>query len=311
MGCDEKMTFLTYPKIFAFGHDETKDLLSDESMMIVIQEKCDGSNFRYMFKDGNIIFGSRTQSLTSSTGEEVNVNKSFRRCLDHVKKTIPKAKLKEYEGLIFFGENMVKHSMDYDWDKIPPFLGFDILRIDSGNMLPFDESKRIFKDLGLDFVPIIDVKPADQITEINEKLIPVSFYAPRGNPSQKAEGIVLKQCDGNIMAKVVTERFKEVNAEVFGGIPKYQEDDSGKVVARYCTNARIEKIIFKLVDEGHKLEMAMMNHLPGLVNSDIWNENWQEIISKYSEIKPRSIRRMVAKRCVAVLNQIIINSALK
>lgn len=306
----DKMEFIIYPKIYTFGHNENEEILADHTHNIVIQEKIDGANFRFMFKNGNIIFGTRTQQMTSSTGEEVNVNKNFRRCLNFVKEKVSQEVIKTYEGMIFFGENCVKHSIEYDWDKIPPFLGFDIFDIALGNMLPFNEAKRIFKEMNLEFVPIIKIVPADQITDLNEDWIPVSKYAPRGKPDNQAEGIVLKNCETMVMAKLVTENFKEINAEVFGGTPKYQEDDSGKIVARYCTNGRIEKNIFKLIDEGNKLEMPLMHKLPRQVNDDIWHENWEEIIQKYEEIKPKEIKRMVAKRCVSVLNQIIINNAL-
>lgn len=302
--------FIKYPKIYAFGHDENKDLLSNPEHKLVIQEKVDGANFRFMFNKGNIIFGSRTQQLTSSTGEETNVSKNFRRCLSFIKEQIPKEAIKKHDRLIFFGECCVKHSMDYDWDKIPAYLGFDIYDIESDKMIPFKEAKAIFKELNLDFVPVIKELKAKDIVEVDEKMIPISAYAPRGNPDQQAEGIVIKNYENGIMAKLVTANFKEINAEVFGGTPKFQEDDSGKIIARYCTNARIEKIIFKLVDEGHKLEMKLMAYLPRLVHDDIWEENWKEIVQKYDEIKTKDIKRMVAKRCVAVLNQVIINNAL-
>jgi len=307
-----KMDFMKYPKIFAVGHDENKDLLTEPTDKIVLQEKIDGGNFRFMFNDGNIIFGTRTQQMTSSTGEEVNVNKNFKRCLTFVKMTIPPKMIKKYERLIFFGECVIKHSMDYDWDAIPPYLGFDIYDIKTERMLDVDKATSIFKDLHLPFVPIIETLTAKDIIEhgIDEKLIPISAYPPKANPTQRAEGVVFKNYNNGIMAKIVSSSFKEENAKVFGGTPKFEETDTGKIVARFCTNARIEKIVFASIDEGNKLEMKLMNTLPRQVFDDIWEENMKELLKKYSEIRPKDMNRLIAKRCVSVLNQIIINSAL-
>jgi hypothetical protein len=299
--------FIKYPKIYAVGHEETMKLLDEGE--IIIQEKMDGGNFRFMFNDGNVVFGSRTQSLTSSTGEEVNVNKNFRRCLDFVRDKVKEHPdlIKEWNRHIFFGECMVKHSMDYDWKKIPPFLGFDVYDIAKEKMMSCDEAQELFKNLGLDFVPIIDLRDAKGINEINENMIPVSKYAAL--EGALAEGIVFKNYHNGIFAKIVSTRFKEKNAEVFGLSPKFQEDDTGKIVARYGTNARIEKMIFALIDEGQKLDMKMMKDLSHRVFKDIWDEEWYDLM-KYSEIKPREMKRLLARRCAAILKQMMVNNLL-
>ena len=108
--------------------------------------------------------------------------------------------------------------------------------------------------------------------------------------------------------------FKEKNAEAFGGNPNYNKDghnDNEIIVFKYCTNPRIDKMIFKLIDEGHKLEMRMMEHLPKRVYADIAEEEWQEIIKSNWIIDFRKLRKLMTKRCQAVLKQVITNNALK
>ena len=124
------MEFKKYHKIYSVGHDQTKEFFLDKDAVIHIEEKIDGGNFRfYISKEGKIIIGSRTQQLTSNDGKDDNMNKMFKRCADFVRTSIGERPIGDYKGLIFYGENCVKHTINYDWDKIPPFLGFDIYDI--------------------------------------------------------------------------------------------------------------------------------------------------------------------------------------
>ena len=264
-----------------------------------------------MFKDGKIIFGSRNRQLTSNEGDETTVQKQFRITLEYIKDKIKDIDLNKFEGYIYFGEAMTKHTMSYDWNKIPRFLGFDIY--DMKKDIFINNPEKIFKKLNLDFVHILFIKTAKECREwkLCDSEIPITKYPPLSNPNLKSEGIVFKNYKKQIFGKYVREQFKEENAEAFGGTPKYEETDDGKITARFCTNARIEKFIFKFIDEGDKLELAMMKRLPNIVSNDIWEENWREIVKKYQEIKPRQIRKIVTKRCLSVLKQVITNNILE
>ena len=125
--------FHKYHKIKQLGDEENKDIFLVPTDQIAIEEKVDGANFRFIIKDVKIIFGSRTQQLTSDEGEETNISKNFQRCVKHILETVwSNIDITEsplFKSLIFYGENMVKHTMNYDWEKMPPFLGFDILTL--------------------------------------------------------------------------------------------------------------------------------------------------------------------------------------
>ncbi len=268
------------------------------------------SNFRFMIRDGNIIFGSRSQQLTSDEGEDTNIQKNFLRAVNFVRDKLllgsRAGEIKKYEGYIFYAECMVKHTMSYDWDRIPPLLGFDIYDIEKERYLKTDIAKAVFEGLGLSFVPIIKIITAGELKDINEEMIPISEYS-----LHQAEGIVFKNNDKQLMAKLVREKFKEKNRETFGGGKKYAKTDEEYLVAVYCTNARIDKTIFKLMDDGEKLDMTMMSKLPTRVYKDIWEENWQEITNmKGKVVSFQSFKKKVTGRCLLVLKQVIVNNAL-
>jgi len=312
--------FHKYLKIYTFGHDENKEIFKDPEDEIVIQEKIDGGNFRFMIKDDKVIFGSRTQQITDDEGNEVNVSKDFNRVVLFVRNRVEEAKkqqniksFKFLENFIFYGEACHKHTMSYNWEKIPPFLGFDVYDMKTNKFLDCGEAQALFASFNLEFVPIIDIVKAKDIKEINDDIVPVSRYALLSNPTQKCEGVVFKNAKKQIYAKYVRNEFKEENAKAFGGNPKYNNEgnNNGDFIFKYCTNPRIDKIIFKLMDEGNKLEMQLMKHLPKRVLFDIWEEHWQDIRDSNWVLDMGDLRRKIPKRCVAVLQQVIVNTGLR
>ena len=115
--------FKKYSKIKQIGHTDNVDIFKSPKDEIIIQEKVDGSNIRfYITKEGKIIFGSRNQQLTSNKGENTNVEKNFIRCIKHVNEMVFKdleiKKIKKFSGYIFFGENMIKHTMNYEISNV-------------------------------------------------------------------------------------------------------------------------------------------------------------------------------------------------
>ena len=73
----ERMTFKTYNKIKIVGDFDNKGIFDNPEDEIVIEEKIDGANFRFMIKGDDIIFGSRTQELTEN--KEHKYQKNFNR----------------------------------------------------------------------------------------------------------------------------------------------------------------------------------------------------------------------------------------
>lgn len=311
-GCDGccsrlKDVFPKYKKIYQLGREENKDIFIDGNDIIHIQEKVDGGNFRfYINKDGKLIVGSRNQQLTSNEGDETNVQKSFVRCLKHIKKKLEGKDLSKYKGLIFYGECMIKHTIGYNWDEVPPFLGFDILDTETGLFVSQEGMYGTYHNLGLDIVPLIKSIKASDIKQITDKDVPKSKYY-----GGQAEGIVFKNSSKQIYAKYVREQFKEKNKEEFGHSKKQATTDEDYFTAIYCTNARIEKVIWKLIDEGDKLELSLMPKLIKAIYKDIWEENWGEIsTTKQKTINFDKLKKSFTRRCFKVLNNIITNNAI-
>lgn len=309
------MEFHKYPKIRVVGDLENKDIFKNKNDEIIIQEKMDGANFRfYITKDKKIIFGSRSRQLTSNEGEDTNVEKNFKRCVNLIRDKWESVVdiAPDLAHLIFYGECMVKHTMNYDWEKVPAYLGYDIYDIKKGKFLDYDDVETIFcTNLKLEMVPLIDSTTAENIKKIDDTFVPKSFYASPSAEDTQAEGVVFKNYKRQIMAKYVREKFKEKNKKVFGGGKKFAKTDDEYFVAVYCTNARIDKCIFKLVDEGKELNMTMMGDLLNMVYKDIWEEHWNEISFSKKRLDLLNFKKLVSTRCLEVLKQSIVNTSLK
>ena len=69
-------------------------------------------------------------------------------------------------------------------------------------------------------------------------------------------------------------------------------------------------MIFKLVDEGNKLDLPMMALLPKLVTQDIYEEHWKEICLSNWSVDFKQIKKQIASRCLNVLKRMIVNNVL-
>lgn len=294
---------IKYPKIKYLGDEENTGILTDGDY-IVVQEKIDGGNFRFKIIDGELIFGTRNTILGPDSDRFI-----FAKCIEYIKGKILEShnffvsKGKDvYNRYIFFGECCVKHTIGYDWSRIPPFLGFDIYDTEKHCFLYADEAIRIFTTLNIPVVP--EIYTVIWKTDLYALDIPQSKYY-----NGKAEGIVIKNYSKQLFAKIVSPEFKEENKKAFGASKKHADNDDEKIVLAYCTNARIQKWICKLRDGGHALDMTMMTKLPLLVYDDIFEEQWREISKSNLTVSFRTIRSMISKRCAVVLKTEIVNSA--
>lgn len=301
--------FIKYPKIRRLGHHENKGIITTGNI-VAVQEKIDGANFRFMLKNEQLVFGSKKCFLRLE--ETKTYNKQFQRCIDYIKNNINIFSLKmisvKYGTLIFFGENCVKHTINYDWDRIPPFLGFDIYSTRRGLFLSYSDVYSLYKQLNLPIVPLLTItnekeKVQSYIKNIEE--LKSEYY------DGFAEGIVIKNFKKQLFAKVKRKDFAERSRETFGNSKKFAKDDSEKFIAMYCTNARIEKMIFTYVDLGKKLEMKLMELLPKQVYKDIFTEEYMDIAFSNWVLDLRKIRKKIAHRCAIVLNNVIINNELR
>lgn len=293
-----------YDKIKRIGHTENDGILESHFAKIWIQEKMDGANFRftldrnldpeYQIKERKLVFGSRNVEYKN----ESDVDSAFQHAIDYVRENVNVARLlmldSEHGPLTFFGEAMHPHTLDYDWDETPSFLGFDVYSHSKDEFCRPDEMAEFYEYIGLPTVPYVSS------TRIEDGLdIPDSVYH-----DGVAEGIVIKNIETNQMAKVRSEKFKEMHGGHGGKTPEeYEPEDAIVLANQFATEARILKQIQKYKDREKDVNMSIMEELWRDVFDDIIEEEYQTIFLGNHTINTKDFRSEVAGNTAEVLQR--------
>lgn len=214
---------------------------------IIIQEKIDGSNvsFQYDSETDSLQCFSRNQILSAE-----NTLRGYYEWVQKLDKELVKLVLGD--RLRIFGEWLVKHTVKYPEECYNTMYCFDVFDTENKCWLSQNEVKSLADKLGLNYVPVFyegefttweDYKQLVGKTEMGGEI---------------GEGIVIKKqndlSDDVAYTKIVHERFKEVWKKVRRHSESPEEKQEKKrleeLTETVVTPARVEKILYKLVDEG-------------------------------------------------------------
>jgi len=274
------------------------------------------SNFRFnvINHDGEkkFLFGSKNVEYKKN-GEpdyEENVDDRFKDAINYIRENYDP---KDFAiGYTYFAENMVKHSLEYDWQNTPQVIAFDIYEHETGEYLSWPSVKQIFSDLGFPTAPVVDEMTVEEF-EPEDYEIPESNYR-----DGKMEGVVIINQDQeedsrsgfNTRAKMVTEEFKEKHKKSTGARQsKEAVHGHEKIVSKYCTSGRIRKHIGKMRDEGRDLGKELMGSqedsegLPIRIAVDIIEEEADHIVRRNDEMNWKNYRSLIADRCLRVIEE--------
>ncbi|PHQ39174.1 hypothetical protein DJ69_07640 [Halorubrum persicum] len=285
--------------------------------------------------DGSLVFGTRRSIRGSHRDDLEDIDGALHRAVRCLRDGIDADAIRrahdDHGGpLIVYEENLVYSTLDYGYTEhdLPALVGFDILpyaAIDSMTLSgsPYAETfegflsteaawgvfDRIrFENVSPDraFVPAtIIAKP----TEFD----PETYTVPQSSLAGDihAEGVVARSDSQDRRVKVVRNAFEELNREQFGQDPDDAETGAERLVAMYCTSARIRKTVRSLViEEGHEFGLHLVEDLYPRVVEDIWAEHWSEIMRLEFEFTPADVYPLVAKRCVTELRKMETNADL-
>ncbi|WP_312621116.1 RNA ligase family protein [Haloarcula sp. 1CSR25-25] len=92
-----------------------------------ILETVDGRNMRFQLQNSELVqFGDR-----SGVYDDPNTMPDpYRHAVRYVRENLNRGSLRcavdDVEAYVFFGEAMHHHTINYDWEQTPSFLGFDV-----------------------------------------------------------------------------------------------------------------------------------------------------------------------------------------
>jgi hypothetical protein len=277
-----------YPKIYALGHPALVNLLRGP---VTIQEKIDGSQFSFAKLNGRLRIRSR--------GREIFIEAPDKMFEEGVK-YVQSIESKLVEGWVYRCEylRVAKHnSLCY-------------ARIPRNHLILFDvatglETYTRYTDL-YDEAVRLGIEPVTEFL-IAEELDLSMFQHMMQRESllggQKVEGVVIKnygefcQKTGHVlMGKYVSEHFKEVHDKEWKRANPGRQEIMAMLIAKYRSNARWEKAVFHLRDEG-KLQSAPQDIGPlmKMIAPDIEAECKEEIMETlWKHFWPQISRGVVA-----------------
>lgn len=299
--------FKRYPKIHRLGKDEVEGILTGT---VHVEEKIDGANAQIWMKDGKIHCGSRNNTLCKDVMNPTEGTNYFNGFVEWcAKEEGIKELFVKHPTMRLYGEWLVQHSIHYNALSYKKFYLFDITRTeeDKEEFLPRSKVKEIGEEYKL-------LMPKVHGSFINPPIEELKAYVGKSELGTTGEGVVLKNLDyrnkfGELSyAKIVSSKFLESNAIVFGGNNKHSDSYWEMYITnKYITLARVQKIMQKLqplIDKTLDLE-----HIPRISNTvyhDMITEEIWEIQKKAHNINFRTLSRCCSKKAIQIYKDVLL-----
>jgi len=259
----------SYSSPFNLGHKALEDFWTGDP--VYVQEKIDGSQISFGVRDGEIFLRSRNQMIDL---EDAGM---FGKAVETVRELSDGGYLAD--GYTYRGEYLQKlrhNTIKYDRVPYKNIILFDI-----------DKGDQDYIDLRyIDIVDMLEVAPVYCIYTEKPSYDDLKAWLDKDSVlgGTKIEGIVLKNYtvfgrDKKVlMAKLVSENFKEVHDKSWKDRNPGANDVVARVIEKYATHARWEKALQHLMEAG-ELQQAPQD-IPNIlkeVNRDVLSECEDEI----------------------------------
>lgn len=295
------MKFKSYPKIHRLGKEETDGLLdgTEETLFVVVQEKIDGANTSiWLDDDGVVQCGSRTRQLPA--------DESFNGFVEWARnqETIV-SYLTENPTHTLYGEWLVRHTIAYNETAYKKWYLFDVFDNTSEEFLPSIDVGLIAEKYGFN-TPAIFAKGFMTVEQIQD-------HVGRTTLGEQGEGVVIKRYGfknkfgDHCYAKIVTQKFKENNAITFGGNNKHSDTyQEMYFVQKYCTLARVEKIMHKIQPEiDRRLDLQHIPRVSATCYHDMITEEAWEIAQTGKTVDFSQLKRLATKKFIQIYKDLI------
>ena len=248
--------------------------------VIHVSEKIDGANASFMLdEDGFLHFFSRNKELLNG---------------DNLRGFVPWVEnnvlLKNITAnWIYYGEWVVKHKIEYADEVKNTFILFDVFKPSANNYLVWDSVELEAKILGIKTPLTLYYGEYISLDHLNQ-------FVGISNIADKGEGIVIRNETTKEITKWVREDFREIKPTKQ---PKQQNLKALSVLESVLTEARVEKAIYKGLDENVYSDLSqssygsVMKFLGNYIIEDIFNEEFdlidEEIIQEVSKLAKKKI----------------------
>ena len=230
----------SYPKIYNVGHPALAGFFDEP---VAVEEKVDGSQFSFGIFDGVVKLRSKSREF-----DVYSADRMFQRAADTVANIAGKLR----PEWTYRGEYLNSpHHNALTYNRVPEghIVLFDVA---SSYHTYLDYSDKVYeaKRIGLEVVPQFFLGMVASVTDVESLLEQMSML---GGPT--VEGLVFKRVSTlwgtdkkPLIAKYVSSAFREVHKTKVYKVGKLSLQE--QMIARYKTDARWEKSIQHLRDDG-------------------------------------------------------------
>jgi hypothetical protein len=254
-----------------------------------ILEKIDGAHLRFQLREsGAIRFGDRRRVYDDPEA----IPEPYRHAVEHVRRRLDREALRgaveNVESVVFFGEATHRQKIDYEWDRLPSFLGFDVYSTDQEAFRPPGAVQGIFERLGLEPVNALERERNTRDFDSESYTVPESAWY-----DGPAAGVVIRNKRGG--------RAKLLHPDVYALEAPTPTDASAEEFAdEYATDRRFETIRERLRDRG---EPVSVETLYDRAMIDIAREAPEQLYGDASTVDVQAFRSAVAARARAFLQE--------
>lgn len=292
-----------YMDIVRLGHKTTVGVLN-EGDWIVIQEKLDGANASFRKgENGEILAFSRNNPLNEFSN--LGGFWQWTQTLD------PDLLL---PNIVYFGEWLNPHKVKYpDYQK--QFFLYDLYDTNTERYLDFNRVKDAHRMLGVNLIPVFYEGEYKGFEHLQSFVGKTALGGKLGD-IDTGEGVVAKNVSyisrhgRQMFVKLVTDAFREVQKQKAPKDPKVEQTQEQVFVNETLTEARVEKMLYKLIDEGileeGKFEMEDM----GIILGNIRGRMFDDIMKEESEMLPvdhdvNQIKKAIGRNIALIVKKII------
>jgi hypothetical protein len=276
----------SYPSVYQIGHKAIELLFGGE---VLVEEKVDGSQFSFGVLDGELTCRSKGKIQIIDAPDKM-FNKAV-------------ATIKEFEPNLHpnwtyrceYLEKPKHNTLCYSRTPAKNLIGYDIMTENAEEYLSYEEKKAEFERIGLEIVPMFYQGKIDSFEVFKSLLETESILG-----GTLIEGVVVKNYTyftmekKPAMGKYVSERFKEVHATDWNSRNPTGADIVTQVITEYKTDARWNKAIQHLREQGLITDTPKdIGALIGEVSKDVYKECVDEIKQRLFDHYWKQIQRGV------------------
>lgn len=294
-----------YIDVIRYGKSSTNGVIN-EGDYITITEKIDGANASFRLDETNPL-GISCYSRNTPLTEENRLRGFY----DWVIENIVPIKDKLNPNYVYFGEWNVSHIVQYKPEIQKKFYLFSIWN-EEGELHKYESDEVVKYEagrLGIDTVPYFY---EGEFISYEHMLSFVGKSDLTVEPNT-GEGIVVKNVkyfdkyNKQCFVKLVSEKFAEVNKQKAPKNPNIDKEFLD-LIKSVLTKARVEKLLYKLVDEGVLVEDFTIKDL-GMILKNLGNRAYEDIIKEESELfvnhEETKIKRFIGKTLPIIVKEII------